>query len=403
MFEHARIQAVSVTLVALAGAVPGFGQTITSIERVNSAGESGYTGGVYFPNRPKVEAFTLTCPSDTFSKEIMSEATVVWNASAGTSAGVEWGPVQASVEARMGVEIGEKKTITRTYSYGPIPWYSRRYCIFVSYGKFRIKGTDRGGRAFDMNIFIPEGTFTKTTRVAPDCPCEEVSRAASDAFGYADSLPPMSPAHALVTSGAAAIESAGSGGYEALAIGLTDAVGSFTEAVAFGADEAILNDIMLTATMALEVGVQKELDYASGGDPASGGAYTDPGVAVSTDAAGAASDFLVQASAIAHSPGPLERWFDALQQYGMAVQAVFQVGAEIDASMAESTCATAGGDPRICCRADLDEDGRLTIFDFLVFQNLFVTGDAAADFDGDGSLTLFDFLAFQNEFDAGCL
>jgi 6-phosphogluconolactonase (cycloisomerase 2 family) len=54
------------------------------------------------------------------------------------------------------------------------------------------------------------------------------------------------------------------------------------------------------------------------------------------------------------------------------------------------------------CRADLDGDGQLTIFDFLAFQNLFDSGDLAADFDGDGALTIFDFLAFQNEFDAGC-
>ncbi len=54
------------------------------------------------------------------------------------------------------------------------------------------------------------------------------------------------------------------------------------------------------------------------------------------------------------------------------------------------------------CRADLDGDGSLTIFDFLAFQNLFDAGDPLADFDGDGSLTIFDFLAFQNEFDAGC-
>ena len=54
------------------------------------------------------------------------------------------------------------------------------------------------------------------------------------------------------------------------------------------------------------------------------------------------------------------------------------------------------------CRADLDEDGELTLFDFLEFQNLFVAGDLRADFDDDGDLTLFDFLAFQNEFDAGC-
>lgn len=54
------------------------------------------------------------------------------------------------------------------------------------------------------------------------------------------------------------------------------------------------------------------------------------------------------------------------------------------------------------CRADMDGDGSLTIFDFLAFQNLFDAGDLAADFDGDGSLTIFDFLSFQNQFDAGC-
>jgi len=63
---------------------------------------------------------------------------------------------------------------------------------------------------------------------------------------------------------------------------------------------------------------------------------------------------------------------------------------------------TADGDTTGGCRADLDGDGVLTIFDFLQFQNLFDAGDLTADFDGDGSLTIFDFLAFQNEFDAGC-
>ncbi|MFI4917085.1 MAG: GC-type dockerin domain-anchored protein [Phycisphaerales bacterium JB060] len=61
----------------------------------------------------------------------------------------------------------------------------------------------------------------------------------------------------------------------------------------------------------------------------------------------------------------------------------------------------AAGDS-VACRADLDGDGQLTIFDFLEFQNLFDAGDPIADFDGDGSLTIFDFLAFQNEFDQGC-
>ena len=54
------------------------------------------------------------------------------------------------------------------------------------------------------------------------------------------------------------------------------------------------------------------------------------------------------------------------------------------------------------CRADMDGDGVLTIFDFLAFQNAFDDGDRSADFDGDEQLTIFDFLAFQNAFDAGC-
>jgi|GEM_PF-2774650 len=62
--------------------------------------------------------------------------------------------------------------------------------------------------------------------------------------------------------------------------------------------------------------------------------------------------------------------------------------------------ANADSDPS--CRADIDGDGVLTLFDFLSFQNAFDAGSDLADFDGDGVLTLFDFLAFQNEFDAGC-
>ncbi len=54
------------------------------------------------------------------------------------------------------------------------------------------------------------------------------------------------------------------------------------------------------------------------------------------------------------------------------------------------------------CYADFDEDGSLTIFDFLAFQNAFDAGDLIADCDEDGALTIFDFLCFQNQFDLGC-
>ncbi len=58
--------------------------------------------------------------------------------------------------------------------------------------------------------------------------------------------------------------------------------------------------------------------------------------------------------------------------------------------------------PSTVCTIDFDDDGTLTIFDFLEFQNLFQDRDPRADVDGDGMFTLFDFLTFQTLFDAGC-
>ena len=49
--------------------------------------------------------------------------------------------------------------------------------------------------------------------------------------------------------------------------------------------------------------------------------------------------------------------------------------------------------------ADLDRDGTLTIFDFLLFQTLWEAQDPAGDIDGDGLYTIFDFLAYQTLFE----
>jgi len=47
---------------------------------------------------------------------------------------------------------------------------------------------------------------------------------------------------------------------------------------------------------------------------------------------------------------------------------------------------------------DFDQDGDLTILDFVAFQNAFMAGDEDADFDKDGKLTILDFVLFQNAF-----
>lgn len=54
------------------------------------------------------------------------------------------------------------------------------------------------------------------------------------------------------------------------------------------------------------------------------------------------------------------------------------------------------------CYADCDANASLTIDDFLCFQTLFATGDAAADCDADLILSISDFICFQTYFAIGC-
>ena len=59
----------------------------------------------------------------------------------------------------------------------------------------------------------------------------------------------------------------------------------------------------------------------------------------------------------------------------------------------------------VTCYPDCDQSGGvgfLDIFDFLCFQNAFVSFQPYADCDGDNLLNIFDFLCFQDAFVAGC-
>lgn len=61
-----------------------------------------------------------------------------------------------------------------------------------------------------------------------------------------------------------------------------------------------------------------------------------------------------------------------------------------------------GGGTTPICDVDFDGDGKLSIFDFIAYQEAFTDGDPRADFDRDGVLTVFDYLLFQSRFLIGC-
>ena len=48
------------------------------------------------------------------------------------------------------------------------------------------------------------------------------------------------------------------------------------------------------------------------------------------------------------------------------------------------------------CDADLNNDGLVTVSDFLVMRNVLNTNNADADLNGDGAVTVTDFLILRN-------
>jgi|GEM_PF-4988185 len=107
-------------------------------------------------------------------------------------------------------------------------------------------------------------------------------------------------------------------------------------------------------------------------------------------------------------PQTIEIRFNAIPSDGGGYLVSFECLSTVASAFGSMDLRYAGAGPHQieligeACRADVDRDGDLTLFDFLAFQNAFDAGDLLADFDGDGVLTLFDFLVFRNEFDAGC-
>ncbi len=56
----------------------------------------------------------------------------------------------------------------------------------------------------------------------------------------------------------------------------------------------------------------------------------------------------------------------------------------------------------VACEADFNNDGQLSVADFVAFQTVFVQGDPYADCNHDTALTIADFTCFQATFVQGC-
>jgi hypothetical protein len=67
-----------------------------------------------------------------------------------------------------------------------------------------------------------------------------------------------------------------------------------------------------------------------------------------------------------------------------------------------STACGPPGNPTICCPANFDQVGGLSVQDIFGYLNHWLENDPRTDFDGDGVLTFGDLFAFLNTWFAGC-
>lgn len=73
---------------------------------------------------------------------------------------------------------------------------------------------------------------------------------------------------------------------------------------------------------------------------------------------------------------------------------------EVEIETALALLLIADGEPY--CRPDFDDDGTLSIFDYLEFQNAWALMEPRGDYENDGVFDIFDFLAYQNDYARGC-
>jgi|GEM_PF-5683122 len=81
---------------------------------------------------------------------------------------------------------------------------------------------------------------------------------------------------------------------------------------------------------------------------------------------------------------------------------VTDIGASFSGGDCEVAAIIYGRRPPPPCRADMDRDGEITIFDWLTFSTAWEAHEPLADVDGDGEYSLLDYLVYQAMFHYGC-
>ena len=288
-------------------------------------------GTVRFPNRPKVPggAFTLFCPSDTRSETVEVKTAVTWvqsnTAEVGANAGVGWGPIQAGINAKLttssGVTIGQEVTKTVTLAYGPDPWRSFDYCIWPAYGKFRFWGTDDNGKAFEVFVYVLEGSWAqRDARPDDKCPCKEVADARSDLDDYRSSLPPGNLRDlidtALVSLDGALASDLGSLSAELQPVGQKLIAAVLDE----GGDEPTLDGVLALAASTLDMATEQILAFVEGTDSSVGGAVSTHSLGVDLVNADLALAELTAARLTVADVGEgIARFDQGIIEYGQAV------------------------------------------------------------------------------------
>jgi hypothetical protein len=243
-------------------------------QRVDASGRPINKGSVYFPNGPMADGFTLICPNDTHGDQHYVRWKVGWSKGSSCQVDVDWGLIFIKIQEDCHYEIGKEYGRELSYNYGPSPEVSIDYMIWTQYGAFKYWGTDAAGKYFEAIIYLPEGTWTDVNIRPPYC--RPKMGAARDSLEFYRSG--LAPGHLRDTcdSALAAMDQAHTAPFGEVAARLFLASSFLITAVNdYGGDEPTLDTVLTLATSTLDILTQQILDFVTGGDPSTGGAYSD--------------------------------------------------------------------------------------------------------------------------------
>jgi len=144
--------------------------------------------GWYCPSETPIACVNVQCPAQTLTVTKSVSRSITWAMAVGGTAGINWGPIKATIEASLGITIGQTVTITVSQTFGPYHPTSKEVTIWPRYDIQQFTITLPVGPARKVNVANPNGWYVTTSDIKPVCSKTTSEGARYDLESYRQTL-----------------------------------------------------------------------------------------------------------------------------------------------------------------------------------------------------------------------